>query len=90
MTVSALLPGATDSDFHKNAGMDNTSFKTMVKNDKVQVAAQGIEAMMNDVDHVIGGDEMTRLTAIANRVIPEVEKARLHAEKARPQDGGQA
>ncbi|NTE89782.1 SDR family NAD(P)-dependent oxidoreductase [Agrobacterium rubi] len=85
VTVSALLPGATDSDFHKNAGMGNTNIGRMKKNDKTLVAKQGFEALMNDVDHVVGGDEATKQRVIENRTTPETVKAARHAENTRPE-----
>lgn len=84
VTVSALLPGATDSEFHKNAGMDNTSLQHQKKNDKRLVAQQGYNALMNDEDHVVGGDEATKRLAIKNRTTPEPVKAARHAQSARP------
>lgn len=85
VTVTALLPGATDSDFHANAGMGNTAFgDNSWKNDKTQVAAQGFEALMTDVDHVVGGDEKTKQQAIDNRTTPEPVKAARQGELARP------
>lgn len=85
VTVTALLPGATDSDFHKNAGMGNTNIGRMKKNDKTLVAKQGFEALMNDVDHVVGGDEATKQQVIENRTTPETVKAARHAESTRPE-----
>lgn len=82
VTVTALLPGATDSDFHQNAGMGSSAIGKSKKNDKTEVARQGFEALMNDVDHVVGGDEATRQQAIENRTTPEVVKAHNHAPKA--------
>ncbi|MBX8490869.1 SDR family NAD(P)-dependent oxidoreductase [Pseudomonas cichorii] len=83
VTVTALLPGATDSEFHKNAGMANSAIGESKKNDKTEVARQGFEALMNDVDHVVGGDEETKRKAIENRTTPEVVKAQRHAKNAR-------
>jgi short-subunit dehydrogenase len=84
VTVTALLPGATDSDFHKNAGMGNTSLGKAKKNDKRLVAKQGFEALINDMDHVIGGDEETRRQAEENRTTPEPVKAARQAKLTRP------
>lgn len=83
VTVTALLPGATDSDFHKNAGMGNSAIGESKKNDKTEVARQGFEALMNDVDHIVGGDEETKQKAVENRTTPEVVKAQRHAKNAR-------
>jgi uncharacterized protein len=86
VTVTALLPGATDTNFHSNAGMDSSKIGASKKNDKVLVAKQGYEALMNDEDHVIGGDEETKQQAIENRTTPETVKAARHAKQARLQN----
>lgn len=87
ITVTALLPGATDSQFHSNAGMGNTPFAngTMKKNDKTLVAKQGFEALIANMDHIVGGDAETQQAAIDNRTTPEPVKAARHARSARPQ-----
>ena len=85
VSVTALLPGATDSDFHANAGMGNTAFgDNSWKNDKALVARQGFEALMRGDDHVVGGDEATKRAAIDNRTTPEPVKAERMSELARP------
>lgn len=84
VTVTALLPGATDSEFHANAGMGNTGVGSGKKNDKTEVARQGFEALMNDVDHVVGGDSETKKIAHENRLIPETVKAANQAKITRP------
>lgn len=87
ISVTALLPGATDSDFHANAGMGNTTFgDNSWKNDKTEVARQGFEALMKDDDHVVGGDEATKQEFIDNRTTPEPVKAASMAEMTRPTD----
>ncbi|WP_179133972.1 SDR family NAD(P)-dependent oxidoreductase [Halobacillus massiliensis] len=84
VTVTALLPGATDTNFHANAGMGDTKIGSSSKNDKELVAKQGYDALMNNEDYVIGGDQKTKQEAENNRTTPETEKAAIHAEKARP------
>ncbi|KJL24283.1 3-oxoacyl-[acyl-carrier-protein] reductase FabG [Microbacterium azadirachtae] len=85
VSVTALLPGATNSDFHANAGMGDTKYgDNSWKNDKTEVARQGFEALMNGEDHVVGGDEATKQVVIDNRTIPEAVKAAHHAKGARP------
>ena len=54
------------------------------KNDKVLVAQQGFEALLNDVDEVVGGDEETKQTREDNRTTPEPVKAHRQAELTRP------
>ncbi|MEV4112735.1 SDR family NAD(P)-dependent oxidoreductase [Nonomuraea sp. NPDC049695] len=89
VTVTALLPGATDSDFHANAGMSNTSLGPGAKkNSRVQVAAQGFRALMAGKHHVVGGDLATKLTALVSRILPEPIKAARQARITRPRDTG--
>ena len=83
--VTALLPGATDSDFHHNAGMDDTVFgDDSWKNDRTRVARQGIEALFAGDDHVVGGDEATRQQVVDHRSMTEPEKAARQGAMARP------
>ncbi|WP_433798249.1 SDR family NAD(P)-dependent oxidoreductase [Actinomycetospora sp. CA-084318] len=85
ISVTALLPGATNSEFHHTAGMDDTVFgDDSWKNDQAEVARQGYEALMRGDDHVIGGDDATRQQVEENRELTEVQKAEKHAAMARP------
>lgn len=83
VTVTALLPGATNTEFHANAGMASSVIGKAPKNDKTEVARQGFEALMNDVDHVIGGDAATKQHVVDNRNLPETVKAARHAAEAK-------
>lgn len=85
ITVTALLPGATDSEFHHRAGMGDTRFgDNSWKNDRTQVARQGIDALMAGDDHVVGGDDATQQQVAENRQLSEPDKAARQGELARP------
>lgn len=85
ITVTALLPGATDSDFHARAGMGDTTFgDNSWKNDKRLVARQGVDALLAGKDAVVGGDRATKFAVLRNRLLPERVKAARHARAARP------
>ncbi|MEJ2871913.1 SDR family NAD(P)-dependent oxidoreductase [Actinomycetospora sp. OC33-EN08] len=85
IVVTALLPGATDSEFHANAGMGNTGFgDNSWKNDRTEVARQGVEALFADADHVVGGDEATKQQVVDHRSMSEPEKAARQGAAARP------
>lgn len=85
VSVTAFLPGTTNSRFHKNAGMGTSAIDQGPKNDKTVVARQAFEALMNNDDHVVGGDEATRQMVRDNRVTPEPDKAARHARLTRLQ-----
>jgi uncharacterized protein len=85
ITVTALLPGATDSDFHTRAGMGETKFgDNSWKNDKRLVARQGVDALFAGKDAVVGGNRATKFAVLRNRFLPERVKASRHAGDARP------
>lgn len=85
VVVTALLPGATATEFHHRAGMDNTVFGSNDwKNDPELVARRGLDALFADKDHVIGGDRKTRIAALRNRLRPDHVKARRFAAASKP------
>lgn len=85
VSVTALLPGATATDFHHTAGMDNTKFGSNAwKNDPTQVARQGVDALFAGKAQVIGGNAATKRAAALNKVLPESIKAKRFAKDSRP------
>ncbi|MEV5516341.1 SDR family NAD(P)-dependent oxidoreductase [Streptomyces flaveolus] len=85
ITVTTLMPGAADSDFHARAGMNNTAFGIGAKkNSRKEVARQGFIAMMEGRAEIVGGDAATKRTALQHRFLPETYKAARHATKAKP------
>jgi uncharacterized protein len=55
VTVTALQPGPTDTDFFERAGMEDTKVAEASKDDPAEVARGGFEALMAGKDHVIAG-----------------------------------
>lgn len=87
--VTALLPGATATDFHQTAGMGDTKFGSNDwKNDPALVARQGLDALFAGLDHVVGGDQATKDDAARNRTLSDPEKAAAFAEASRPSPSG--
>lgn len=85
VVVTALLPGATATDFHHTAGMDNTKLGSNDwKNDPALVAKQGLDALFAGDDHVVGGDQATKDEAARNRSLSDPEKAAAFAQASRP------
>jgi uncharacterized protein len=56
VTLTALLPGVTDTDFFNKAGMENSKIVVEEKmDDPADVAKDGYEAMMKGEDMVVSG-----------------------------------
>ncbi|WP_081638028.1 SDR family NAD(P)-dependent oxidoreductase [Glutamicibacter mishrai] len=87
VSVTALLPGATATEFHDRAGMQQTKFgDNSWKNDPELVAKLGVEALFSGRDHVIGGDRGTRWAALRNKFSSEESKAKRFAQDSKPDE----
>ena len=83
--ITILHPGATATDFHARAGMGATTFgDNSWKNSPAEVALQGYEAMNRGETSLVGGDAATQQAGRDHQLLSEEEKARRHAEMARP------
>lgn len=84
ITVTALQPGPTETNFFHRAGMDDTKVAVQEKDDPAEVAKQGFEALMDGKGRVIAGSLKTKLGNAANDILPEQVKAKRHANMAKP------
>lgn len=85
ITVTVLMPGATDTEFFDRAGMRDTRLGTMEnKDDPRDVARDGFEALMAGKDLVVAGSFRNKAQAAAARVMPETAKAKIHAQISEP------
>jgi short-subunit dehydrogenase len=85
VTVTALLPGPTETRFFERAGMaDNTLVGRGSKDDPAQVAADGFEALMSGRRRVVAGGFATKAQYVAGMVLPDPVKAALHSVMAKP------
>ena len=87
VTVTALQPGATDTEFFQRADMDNTKVAHDSKDDPADVARKGFEAMMAGKDKVIAASFKSKLEGLADEVLPESTKAKMQAGQTRPGTG---
>lgn len=87
ISVTALMPGPTDTNFFARAGMADTKVGVSEKDDPADVARQGFDALMAGKDQVIAGSLKTKLMAGGNDLIPEQAKAAMHADMAKPGSG---
>ena len=80
VTVTALMPGPTDTKFFDRAGMQGTKVDESPKDDPVDVARDGIEAMMAGKDHVVAGSAKNKLQSAMAKVLPARLTAAVHAK----------
>ena len=84
VTVTALQPGATETNFFHRADLDDTKVGASKKDDPAEVARMGFEAMMAGKDHVIAESLKTRLQGVLAEIVPEPLKAEQHRKMAEP------
>jgi short-subunit dehydrogenase len=78
ITVTALMPGPTETNFFHRAGMDDTRVGQQEKDDPAQVAKEGFEALMAGKDKVVAGALTNKVMAAASRVLPDAAKTAMH------------
>lgn len=83
VTVTCLMPGATETEFFKRADMMDTKVGTDAKDDAAMVAREGFDAMMKDKGDVVTGMKNKVQSAIAN-VMPSEALAKQHRKMAEP------
>src|SRR5215211_4334278 len=80
VTVTALMPGPTETEFFDRAGMNDTRVGQMKhKDDPADVARDGFEALMAGKDHVVAGSVKNRVQAAMNKALPDRAAAAMHA-----------
>jgi NAD(P)-dependent dehydrogenase (short-subunit alcohol dehydrogenase family) len=83
VTVTCLMPGATETDFFERADMLDTKVGTAKKDDPAEVARTGLDAMMKGDGDVVSGWQNKLQAAIAG-VLPAGITAELHRKQAAP------
>jgi short-subunit dehydrogenase len=87
ITVTCLMPGATETEFFARADMLDTKVGQGKKDDAADVARTGFAAMINGEGDVVTGWHNKLQSAIAN-VTPASVLAELHRKKAEPGSAG--
>jgi short-subunit dehydrogenase len=86
MTVTVLMPGATETDFFERADMMDTKVGQAKKDDPTDVAKTGFDAMMRGDGDIVSGWQNKLQTAIAS-VTPSGVLAKMHERMAAPGTG---
>jgi short-subunit dehydrogenase len=89
ITITALMPGPTETEFFERAGMEDTKVGASEKDDPADVAREGFEALMSGEAKVVAGSPVNKLQAsVAGRVLPDRAKAKMHRRMAEPGSAG--
>jgi len=83
VTVTCLMPGATETEFFDRAKMLDTKIGQSEKDDPVEVAKAGFEAMMNGEGEVVTG-WMNKIASAAALLTPSEVLAEQHRKMAQP------
>lgn len=88
ITVTALQPGPTDTDFFHRGGMDDTEVGQKGKSESQpkDVAKQGIDALMDGKDHVYAASAKTKFEGMVANLVPGALKGAMHEKMAKPLD----
>ena len=86
VTVTCLMPGATETEFFERADMLDTKVGTQKKDNAADVAKSGFEAMMDGKGDVVTGWQNKLRSAISN-ILPAGVVAEMHRGMAEPGSG---
>jgi short-subunit dehydrogenase len=84
VTITALMPGPTDTQFFDRAEMLDTRVGAGPKDDPAVVAKQGFDALMKGKEKVVGGSVKTKVQGVASKIMPDSAKAEMHRRMAEP------
>lgn len=84
VTLTSLMPGATDTDFFRRARLDDSVMGRMPKDDPADVARAGYDAMQHGKRKVVAASLMSKALAAAGAVLPVSVKAAAHKVLANP------
>lgn len=86
VSVTALQPGPTDTDFFHRAGMDNTQTgkEGKYESEPEDVARQGLDALFEGKDHVYAASVKTKMEGMLANAVPGAVKGAMHEKMAKP------
>ena len=87
VTVTALLPGPTETEFFERSDLETSVMGRAGKDDPAKVARKGFRALMKGKDKVTFGRRGKSQKAIA-AVLPEPARAAMHGALSKPRKGG--
>ena len=83
VTVTCLMPGATETEFFERADLMDTKIGTEKKMDPAEVARQGYDAMLEGRGEVITGWQ-NKMQVAMSLLMPAGQLAKTHSKQAAP------
>jgi short-subunit dehydrogenase len=87
VTVTALMPGPTETNFFRRADIEDTKLGQSKKDDPREVARDGLEALSAGKDHVVAGSAKNKAQVAAAKVLPNTAMAAIHGRQSKPGSG---
>jgi short-subunit dehydrogenase len=86
ISITLLMPGATNTNFFHRAHLDDTKVgaETKFENDPQDVARQGYEALMAGTESVFAASLKTKIQGWAAKILPENLKAQMSRKISEP------
>jgi len=84
ITVTALQPGATETNFFRRAEMEDTKVGAGKKDDPAEVARDAYKALMAGKDHVVAGSVKNKVQDTLAKFASEKTSAQLHRKQSEP------
>lgn len=75
VTITALQPGATETNFFSRAGIVDAKITNMKKDDPADVARDGFKAMMDGDQKVVAHSMMSKAMGVMGKVMPDKTNA---------------
>ena len=84
VTVTALMPGATETNFFHRAGLDETKVGAAKKDDPAEVAKQGFDALMAGKDSTLAESLVTKIGGAIGTILPDTVTSEMNRKLNEP------
>jgi short-subunit dehydrogenase len=84
ITITSLMPGATETNFFHRAGLDDAKVDQSKKDDPADVARDGFEALMRGDDKVIAHSIKSKAHGVMGKLLPDKMNASVIAKMSEP------
>ena len=86
VTVTALVPGPTDTEFFEANDMVDTPLGRGPKDDPAKVAKEAVDGLLDGKNKVVVRSFKAKAQAILGAVLPQPAKAAVHGRATKPKD----